>query len=60
MCPVCIATAAIIAGSATGTTGLSAFVVAKIFKRNPSTQFPEQTNAEEFHDDNEHDGNDAS
>jgi hypothetical protein len=60
MCPVCLATAAIIAGSATGTTGLSAFVVTKFFKRNPSTEFPEQTEAEEVNDDNKHDETDAS
>jgi hypothetical protein len=33
MCPVCIATAAIIAGSATGTGGLTAFVSRRILRR---------------------------
>ena len=33
MCPVCIATAAMIAGSATGTGGLTAFVSRRIFRR---------------------------
>lgn len=60
MCPVCIATAAIIAGSATGTSGLSALVVTKFFRKNPPTQFPEQIEAEEVHDDNKHDGASAS
>jgi hypothetical protein len=30
MCPVCIATAAVIAGSSSGTGGLSAFIAHKI------------------------------
>jgi len=33
ICPVCIATAAVIAGSATGTGGVSAFVATRILKR---------------------------
>jgi hypothetical protein len=39
MCPVCIATAVVIAGSATGTTGISAFVAQKILgRKSPSNQ----------------------
>jgi hypothetical protein len=39
MCPVCIATAAVIVGSATGTGGITAFVTAKILrKKSPSTE----------------------
>ncbi len=59
MCPVCIATAAIIAGSATGTGGLTALVVGKFRKRRLASKFPEQTEAEEVHDDNSHDGFEA-
>ena len=60
MCPVCIATAAIIAGSATGTGGLSAFVVAKIMKRNPANDSPNRSTQKEVAHGNEHDGNEAS
>ena len=35
MCPVCIATAVAIAGSATGTGGIGAFVAAKILRKKP-------------------------
>ncbi len=43
MCPVCLATAAIVAGSATGTGGLTAFVTARILKRKPHPQEPTDT-----------------
>jgi len=33
MCPFCIATAAIIAGSATGTGGLSALIAVTVLKK---------------------------
>ncbi len=36
MCPVCLATAAVIAGSATGTGGLGAFIATKILRRKPN------------------------
>jgi hypothetical protein len=55
MCPVCIATAAIIAGSATGTGGLTALVVGKFRKRRLASKFHEQTEAEEVHDGNDGD-----
>ncbi len=45
MCPVCLATAALIAGSATGSGGITALVAGTILKRK--SRFPEQTNAEE-------------
>jgi hypothetical protein len=38
MCPVCIATAAVIAGSATSTGGIGAFVATRILRRKPSTE----------------------
>jgi hypothetical protein len=47
MCPVCLATAALIAGSATGSGGITALVAGTILKRRSQTRFPEQTNAEE-------------
>lgn len=34
MCPFCLASAAVIAGSATGSGGLTAFVVGAMLKRN--------------------------
>jgi hypothetical protein len=38
MCPVCIATAVVIAGSATSTGGITAFVAQKILrKKSPPT-----------------------
>jgi hypothetical protein len=59
MCPVCIATAALIAGSASGTGGVMALVVAKFRKARSSGKFPKPPNAEEVHDDNNHDGIEA-
>ena len=56
MCPVCIATAALIAGSATGTSGVMALVVTKFRKEKFATKFPKPAEAEEVHDDNSHDG----
>jgi hypothetical protein len=47
MCPVCLATAAIIAGSATGTGGLTAIVASKFRKRKPTKDFPGQIEIEE-------------
>lgn len=40
MCPFCLATAAIIAGSATGTGGLTALVAGKIRRRKPDDKIP--------------------
>ena len=50
MCPVCIATATMIAGSATGTTGLTALIVGMFRKKKLANKVPEQTEAEEVHD----------
>ena len=60
MCPVCIATAALIAGSATGTGGLTAFVATTILKRKFRLKFPEQTEAEEVDDGDHHDKTEGS
>jgi hypothetical protein len=40
MCPVCLATAAILAGSATGTTGLAALVSRRFRIRTSNAKFP--------------------
>ncbi len=40
MCPFCLATVAIIAGSATGTGGLTAVVANKFRKRKPAKESP--------------------
>lgn len=47
MCPVCLATAAIIASSATGTGGLTALVAGRFRKRKPMKDFPEHINTKE-------------
>ena len=54
MCPVCLATAAIIAGSATGTGGLTALVAFTL--RKPMRENPVPTTAnKEDHDGHEPD-----
>jgi hypothetical protein len=40
MCPACIATAALIAGSVTGAGGVAALVVNKFCARNAATKIP--------------------
>jgi hypothetical protein len=44
---VCIATAALIAGSATGTGGLAALAVFKFSTKNGASQFPVQPKSKE-------------
>lgn len=48
MCPVCIATAAIIASSTAGTGGLTAFIAARILKKSPHNTSTQATKAEEI------------
>jgi hypothetical protein len=60
MCPFCIATAAIIAGGATGTSGLAALVVSKFRQSNYVTKFPTQAKPKEDHDEHQYDGATAS
>ena len=43
MCPFCLATAAIIAGSATGSGGLTAIAAGVFFKRKRGKKFPKQS-----------------
>lgn len=58
MCPFCLATAAVIAGRATGTGGLTAFVAGTILKRNKQKILPRNEAKEVDHgiDDNRSEG----
>lgn len=58
MCPFCLATAAIIAGSATGTGGLTAVIAGKFRKRNQK-EVSTATEAKEERYGHEHDGSAA-
>ena len=49
MCPVCLATAAIIAGSAAGTGGLTALVAHTIRRKTPDNAIPANPKKEESH-----------
>ena len=60
MCPFCLATAAVIAGSATGTGGLTAFVATAIFKRKKQEKIPDQIEAKEVEYGNNDDKGNAS
>ena len=59
MCPVCLATAVIIAGSAGGTGGLAALVAAT-FRTKKSGTFPNTTTIKEDHDGHEYDRGSSS
>ena len=56
MCPFCLATAAVIVGSATGTGGLTAFVATTIFKRKKREKFPNRIEEEVEDGNNDHRG----
>jgi hypothetical protein len=47
MCPACLATAALIAGIATSTGGLTALVVKKFSAKNIPNSIPTQTKSKE-------------
>jgi hypothetical protein len=47
MCPACIATAALIAGSATSTAGLTAVIFRKFCAKNVANKIPTQTKLKE-------------
>jgi hypothetical protein len=49
MCPVCLTTAALIAGSATGTGGLTALVARTFSRRKRNVPFPTTTTKENPH-----------
>ena len=51
MCPFCLATAAVIAGSATGTGGVTALVAGVFLKRNKRKLLPHNEAEEVHHDD---------
>lgn len=55
MCPVCLATAAIIAGSATGTGGLTALVATTFRRRKSGAEFPPPNQPKEDCDGHDHD-----
>jgi hypothetical protein len=59
MCPFCLATAAVIAGSATGTGGLTGFVASTIFRRKKRGKIPNSIEAKEVKDGNDSDGGKA-
>lgn len=59
MCPVCLATAAVIAGSATGTGGVTALVAGVFLKRNKRKLLPRNEAEEVHHDDSNSRGRDA-
>jgi hypothetical protein len=56
MCPVCLATAALIAGSATGTGGITALVAGTFLRKRSLHRFPEQINTKEVQNGNDSDG----
>ncbi len=47
MCPVCIATAALIAGSTTSTGGLAVFIAKTIRKKKAANEIPAPSKAKE-------------
>jgi hypothetical protein len=59
MCPVCMATAAMIAGGAAGSGGLTALTVGLFRRRSRAINFPKLTETEEVHDGDQRDGNEA-
>jgi hypothetical protein len=46
MCPVCIATAALIAGSTTSTGGLAVLIAKKFRSKKPANEVPKQDKVE--------------
>ncbi len=44
MCPVCLATAAVIASSATGTGGIAALIAGKILRKQTSSTQSKEVN----------------
>ena len=55
MCPVCLATAALIAGSTTGTGGIAALVAGTFLRKRSLHRFPEPINTKEVQDGNDSD-----
>ena len=59
-CPFCIATAAIVAGSATGTGGVAAVVAGKLLRTKARKEIPETPNPEEVEHGDRDNGSEAS
>jgi hypothetical protein len=59
MCPVCLATAAVIAGSATGTSGMGALIARTVLKRKRVKPIPQQTDETEVQDGIDYDTSEA-
>lgn len=59
MCPVCIATAAIVAGGAAGSGGITALTVGLFRRKNLIVEIPKPSTIEEVHHVDEHDGSAA-
>ncbi len=55
MCPVCLATAAILAVKATGTGGLATLVATTFRRKKTDDKYPALTKEKEDRDGNEHD-----
>jgi len=55
MCPVCLATAAMIAGGAAGSGGLTALTIGLFRRKSVTDRFPEPVNEKEVHHADEHD-----
>lgn len=56
MCPFCLATAAIIAGSATGAGSVTAVVAGVLLRKKSRIKFPEQIETAEVKNGNNSDG----
>jgi hypothetical protein len=54
MCPVCMATAALIAGGAAGSGGLTALTLGLFRRKSQAIHSPKPTETEEVHDGDEH------
>ena len=52
MCPFCLATAAVIAGSATGTGSVTAFIAGTVLKRNKRKLLPQEEEVNHGNDSN--------
>jgi hypothetical protein len=56
MCPFCLATAAILAGGATGAGGVAAAITGIVLRKKTRIKFPEPTEAAEVKNGNHSDG----
>jgi hypothetical protein len=60
MCPVCIATAAMIAGGTAGSGGLTALTIGLFRRKNRKGEFLKPTKTEEIHHGDQHQHNGTS